>query len=374
MPGGTKRLGLIVNPVAGLGGRVGLKGSDGAKVQNRARELGAQPQALDRTVQALSRISGPEDVEIVTYPGEMGEAAAGKLDFQLRVIGTIREGETTAADTIRAARELRAAGLGLLLFTGGDGTARDIYDAVGESMPVLGIPAGVKIHSGVYATNPGNAGELACRFLSGRPMDLREAEVMDIDEVALRRGVVAARIYGYLKIPFQPSLVQSVKSGTPQSERAARAAIAAEVVERMEQDMLYVVGPGTTTREVLTRLGFHKTLIGVDIVTKNHMVAADVGESRILELCRHHPAGIIVTPIGGQGFIFGRGNQQISAPVIRQIGRENILVISTADKIHSLRGKPLLVDTGDPLLDRDLQGYRKIITGYHMESVYPVSK
>jgi predicted polyphosphate/ATP-dependent NAD kinase len=184
---------------------------------------------------------------------------------------------------------------------------------------------------------------------------------------------VSARIYGYLKVPFERSLVQSVKSGAQPSEGASRSAIAADVVERMDEEGLYVVGPGTTTREVLTRLGMEKTLIGVDIVTKTSLVASDVGEGGILDLCRGRQTRIIVTPIGGQGFIFGRGNQQISAAVIRHIGCENILVISTPEKIHSLRGKPLLVDTGDPLLDQDLAGYRKIITGYHAESVYPVS-
>jgi len=366
-------LGLIINPVAGIGGRVGLKGSDGPEVQSRALELGAQPEALDRTVQALEKIARPEGIEIVTYPGEMGEAAAGMRGFRLRVTGSIQKEKTTAEDTKRAARELFEAGVRLLLFAGGDGTARDIYNAVGDSLPVLGIPAGVKIHSGVFATCPRNAGELASLFLSGRPMDMREAEVMDIDEEALRRGVVSARIYGYLKIPFERRLIQNMKSGTQPSEGTSRAAIAADVSERMEDDTFYIVGPGTTTREVVTRLGLEKTLIGVDIVTKKSLVASDVSERSILALCAGRRARIIVTPIGGQGFIFGRGNQQISSRVIREIGKDNILVISTAEKIHSLRGRPLLVDTGDPGLDQDFRGYRKIITGYHVESVYYVS-
>jgi predicted polyphosphate/ATP-dependent NAD kinase len=368
-----RRLGLIINPIAAIGGRVGLKGSDGRDVQKRAFELGAQPEALHRTIQALERIDRPERVEIVTYPGEMGEAAAGMRNFRLRVVGSIQEGSTTPADTMRAARDMVGAGVGLLLFAGGDGTACDIYNAVGESLPVLGIPAGVKIHSGVFATHPGNAGDLASLFLSGRPTEMREAEVMDVDEVALRHGQVAARIYGYLKIPFEKRLVQNMKTGSQPSEAESRAAIAADMAERMEDDALYIVGPGTTTRELLRRLGLEKTLIGVDVVTKKRIIASDVNESQILALCDDRRAWIIVTPIGGQGFIFGRGNQQISAKVIRKIGKDAIQVISTAEKIHSLRGEPLLVDTGDAVLNQDLSGYRRIITGYHMEAIYPVS-
>jgi predicted polyphosphate/ATP-dependent NAD kinase len=372
--GFSKRLGLIVNPVAGIGGRVGLKGSDGAEIQRMAFELGAVPEALQRAIQALERLEpGNDELEVVTYPGEMGEDAARAGGFEPTVIGCIKPGETTPDDTIKAAREMLRLKVNLLLFAGGDGTARDIYNGVEEQMPVLGIPAGVKIHSAVFATSPRGAGDVAALYLQGRVSSLREAEVMDIDEEAFRQGVVSARLYGYLQIPFERRLVQSAKMPSSPGEQAAQQAIAHDVVSRMEGGLLYIIGPGTTTRAIASRLGLSKTLIGVDVVTGGELVAADVNESRLLELLEGRKAKIIVTPIGGQGYIFGRGNQQISPQVIRQVGRENVIVVGTPGKIHSLRGMPLRVDTGDRGMDEMLSGYIMVLTGYDERIVYKVS-
>jgi len=366
-----KRLGLIVNPVAGLGGRVGLKGSDGEEVQRRARELGAIPLAGQRAAQALEPIPS-EAVELLTYPGEMGEEVARARGFQPQVLGSIEPGRTTAADTRRAAQEMRREGVDLLLFAGGDGTARDIYDAVGDTLPVLGIPAGVKIHSAAFGTNPRSSGELALLFLQGRT-GLGEAEVMDIDEEALRRGIVSARLYGYLRIPIHPRLAQSLKVPSSPGEGEAMRAIAADVVEGMEEGTLYILGPGTTTRAIAERLGLPKTLIGVDVVRDRRMVALDVNEAQLLSLLEGERARIVVTPIGGQGYILGRGNQQLSPAVLRRVGKENLLVVSTPRKIQSLGGRPLLVDTGDPELDRSLSGYIQVIAGFRERIVYRVS-
>jgi predicted polyphosphate/ATP-dependent NAD kinase len=378
-----KRLGLIVNPVAGIGGRVGLKGSDGAEIQKKALELGAVPQSLNRAIQALERIKPVDDLEVITYPGEMGEDAARACGFEPTVIGSIKPGETTLEDTRNAAREMRRLNVNLLLFAGGDGTARDIYNAVGERLPVLGIPAGVKIHSAVFGTNPLNAGDLAVLYLQGKAARLREAEVMDIDEEAFRRGIVSAKLYGYLKVPFQRRLLQGLKTPSSPGEQAAMAAIAADVVSQMEDGWLYIIGPGTTTRAITSRLGLDKTLIGVDVVRGERreergerggrLVATDVNESQLLKLIEGRKAKIVVTPIGGQGYIFGRGNQQISPKVIEKVGKENIIVVSTIGKVHSLGGRPLWVDTGDRAADRMLSGYIRVVTGYNEQIVYRVS-
>jgi predicted polyphosphate/ATP-dependent NAD kinase len=380
-PALSSKLGLIVNPVAGLGGRVGLKGSDGVETQQRALELGAVPQALDRTIQALQQLRPLHRLQLITYPEEMGEQAARVCGFAPTVIGTIASGATTPADTVQAAREMLALQAQLLLFAGGDGTARDIYNAVGTAVPVLGIPAGVKIHSAVFATSPRNAGNLARAYLEGQVSSLREAEVMDIDEQAIRQGVVSAKLYGYLQIPFQRRWVQSLKAASDPGEQSAVAAIASDIVDRMLPDCLYIIGPGTTTRAITSQLGLAKTLIGVDVVRNKGLVAADVNEAQLLDLLQRSSAGhgspaasIIVTPIGGQGYIFGRGNQQLSHRVIETVGLDNIIVVSTAAKIYSLGGRPLLVDTGDPELDEKLTGYISIVTGHNEEMIYRVSR
>lgn len=366
-------MGLIVNPIAGLGGRVGLKGSDGLEIQKKALALGAVPQALQRAIQALERLRLIDNLELITYPGEMGADAARACGFAPTVIGSIQARETTPEDTRSAARDMQRLNADLLLFAGGDGTARDIYHAVGNRLPVLGIPAGVKIHSAVFGRNPPNAGDLAVSYLQGRVSDLREAEVMDIDEEGLRQGVVAARLYGYLKIPFESRRLQGLKTPSSPGEEAAMAAIASNVVSKMENGWLYIIGPGTTTRAIASRMGLDKTLIGVDVVADGKLVAADANESQLLELLEAHRAKVIVTPIGGQGYIFGRGNQPISPQVIRKVGRDNIIVVSTSGKIHSLCGRPLLVDSGDREVDDMLSGHIRVITGYNEQIVYKVS-
>jgi predicted polyphosphate/ATP-dependent NAD kinase len=366
-----KKLGLIINPVAGLGGTVGLKGSDGAEIQKKALELGAIPQSEGRTVQALEGLrSLVEGLEVLAYPEEMGGRVAQEGGFETKLIGAIQCGNTTADDTISAAQEMQLRGVDLLLFAGGDGTARDIYEAVGDGVVALGIPAGVKIHSPVYARSPTASGTLAALYLSGRTSSVREAEVMDIDEDAVREGFLSARLYGYLMIPFRRRLLQGSKTASSPTELAAMRAIARHVVEGMQEDCLYIIGPGTTTRAIADELGQPKTLIGVDVLLGGELVASDVNESQILELLKGREAKIVVTPIGGQGYIFGRGNQQLSHGVIRQVGKDNIIVVSTVGKINSLRGRSLLVDTGDRTTDERLTGYLRVVTGYNEEIVY----
>ncbi len=368
------KLGLIVNPIAGLGGRVGLKGSDGAEVQRRALELGARPAAGERAAAALAVLAALPGLEVVTYPGAMGAEAARAAGLEPRVIGTIGPGPTTAEDTRRAAREMRLLAVDLLLFAGGDGTARDIYEAVGAELPALGIPAGVKIHSAAYATSPRSAGELAALYLQGRVPRLREAEVMDIDEEAFRQGAVAARLYGYLRVPYRPQLVQGVKVGSRTAEPEALRGIARAVMERLVPGCRYIVGPGTTTRAILAEMGLEKTLLGVDVVADGRVVVRDAGEAQVLAAIQGRPARIIVTPIGGQGYLFGRGNQPISPRVLRQVGPENVIVVSTAEKLQGLGGRPFLVDSGDAEVDRLLAGYVRVITGYGEEAVYRVGR
>lgn len=363
-----KKLGLIVNPIAGMGGKCGLKGTDGAEILARARELGAEPEAPDRAIAALRRLVPYKDnIEIVTVSGEMGEAEARALGFEPTIIYSTDHETTTSEDTRRAARLMVEAGVDLILFAGGDGTARDIYAAVGDGPLCLGIPAGCKIHSGVYGINPRTAGELAAMYVQDKVFDTTHAEVMDIDEDAFRAGYVSAELYGYLTVPRDPVRVQGGKAGRAQKDEHALDAIAFYLIDNLEPDCLYILGTGSTLYGIKQRLGIDGTLLGVDVTRGRELIGKDVTERQILDLLGPEggeKAKIVVTVIGGQGYIFGRGNQQLSPRVIERVGRENIIVVATKAKIAALGGKPLLVDTGSEELNEKLSGYMRVVVGY----------
>ena len=362
----NKKLGLIVNPVAGMGGKVGLKGSDGQEILSKAKQLGARPESPKRAIDALRQLAPlKERLELITYPHDMGENEARECGLHPTVIGQIDKGNTSGEDTQKAAEEMLRLGVDLVLFAGGDGTARDVYNVLGDRLPALGIPSGVKIHSAVYGASPKKAGDLAALYLTGKSSEicLNEAEVMDIDEQSFRQNMLSAKLYGYLKIPYVKRMVQSAKAGGCAGEHQALNAIAADVINNMELDHLYIIGPGTTTKTVMDHLGLGNTLLGVDTVYNRELVGSDLNEVQLLEHVKGKKAKIVVGIIGSQGYIFGRGNQQISAEVIKRIGKENMIILATVDKITSLKGAPLLVDTGDEEIDKHLSGYVQVISG-----------
>ena len=367
-------LGLIVNPIAGLGGSVGLKGTDTAAILSEARTRGAVPQAAKRAAVVLDALAAAKPgLELLAAPGEMGEGIAREAGLRPSVVGASVKGETSAADTRAAAEAMAAAGARLIVFAGGDGTARDMAAALGDRVPVIGVPAGVKMHSAVYATSPRAAAHLALRALV-QEIEARPREVMDIDEEAFRAGAVSARLYGYMPVPYAPDLTQSVKAGGVSSDREALGGIAVEISGRMEAGRLYILGPGTTTRAVADALGLPKTLLGVDLVRDGTVIGADATEGDILRALAETPPGaIVVTPIGGQGHFLGRGNQQIGARVVRAVGLDRLLVAATPEKLASLRDGTLHVDTGDPDLDRALSGWRRVISGRGNETVCRVA-
>jgi len=337
----VKKLGLIVNPIAGMGGKVGLKGTDGFAILKQAIRLGSQPEAPQRAIEALERLFPIKNTfELFTYPGEMGERIALQCGFTPKVIGKITKDRTTAEDTQQAAKAMVDLQVDLLLFAGGDGTARDIYNIVKDVVVVLGIPSGVKIQSAVYARNPARAGDLAALYLQDRVGSVKEVEVMDIDEKAFREGYVSAKLYGYLKIPYEKLFVQCCKMGSTVNEQFAQ---------------------------------IEYTLLGVDLIHKKNLIEQDLNEKEILEYITGKQAKIIVTPIGGQGYIFGRGNQQISAEVIHSVGKKNIIIIATNHKINSLNGRPLLVDTGNQEINQLLIGYSRVTTGYREQVMYKIA-
>ncbi|MCL1982164.1 MAG: ATP-NAD kinase family protein [Clostridiales bacterium] len=366
-----KKLGLIINPIAGMGGSVGLKGTDGVLAE--AVRRGAVPHAADKTLRALMVLSPLQgELTVLCAGGEMGGDALESAGLCHQAVYRPAGPACSAADTHAAARAIAAAGADIIAFAGGDGTARDICAAVGEGLPVLGIPAGVKIHSPVYAKSPEKAGELLRLFLSGQTSLTMEAEVLDIDESDYRLGIISTRLYGYLTIPHERRFMQGGKAPSPLSEKSQQLAIAASLAEDMADDSCHIVGPGSTTRSLMDYLQTENTLLGVDLLWQKKAVATDVSEREILACIDKKPAKLIVTPTGGQGYLLGRGNQQVSPRVIKMLGKQNIIVAATPSKLAGLYGRPLLVDTGDKDADALLRGYVRVSTGYREAVMYPV--
>jgi predicted polyphosphate/ATP-dependent NAD kinase len=360
-----KTLGLIVNPVAGMGGPVGLKGTDGPEVLQEARRRGARPVSSDRALLALKRLAASTTpFRLITGSGALGEDVARAAGLDPIVVYTSSPGSSRPDDTRNAALVMAYASVDLLLFAGGDGTARDVLEMVGDRVPILGIPTGVKMYSAVFGTTPENAGNLAARFVAAEPsVRFREAEVMDIDEAAMRNDQVLARLYGYARSPHERHLVQNAKAGSVPDEYQALDAVSRQVVRQMQSGCLYLLGPGTTTRRVMTELGLPSTLLGVDAVMDGVLVGVDLNEQALIRLMEGRETRIIVGVLGGHGSLFGRGNQQISAEVIRRVGREHIIVISSIDKLLSLDAGCLRVDTGDAEVDAMLSGHIRVHTG-----------
>jgi predicted polyphosphate/ATP-dependent NAD kinase len=362
MAAAARKIGLIVNPIAGMGGSTALKGTDGAATLARARALGAKPLAPARARRALARLAADAGgVPILAAPGTMGADVAKAAGLHVQVIEGAAAAETSAEDTRRVARALRERGVCLILFAGGDGTARDILDAVGSDFPILGIPAGVKMQSAVFAVSPEAAGQLAALLAVDRDgkIAFRQAEVMDIDEEGLRADRLSARLYGYARVPFERRLMQNPKAGGS-AEDATLDALCREVAEEMAPGLLYVIGPGTTTQRVLHHLGVEGSLLGVDAVLDGKLIGRDLTGAELARLVEGRPARIILGIIGGQGYSFGRGNQQIGAQVIRAVGRENIILLASQQKILVLGENRLLADTGDPAVDELLRGYIRV--------------
>jgi predicted polyphosphate/ATP-dependent NAD kinase len=367
------RLGIIVNPYAGIGGALALKGSDGAQIREKALAMGAEKKANEKMAKALSildALSG--QFTVLTASGEMGESVCASLGISCEVIYHAPEAQTEGEDSENAAKAMVEAGVDLLLFAGGDGTARNICRVVGEAIPVLGVPAGCKIHSGVYCVSPAAAGQVVSQMIAGELVSVMDAEVRDIDEDAFRGGKVIAKHYGEMRVPAELTYVQAVKMGGKEDEALVLDDISAYVSEIMEDepDTLFVMGSGSTVGSVMEYLGLDNTLLGVDVIKNGELVANDVTAPELIEVTRNKPSKVVLTVIGGQGHILGRGNQQLSPAFIRQLGKENMIVVATKQKVQALDGKPLRLDSGDPQLDEELAGAFTIITGYKDKVLY----
>ncbi len=344
---------------------MGLKGTDG--LAKEARKRGAKPLAPQRAKTSLRLLShGAGHLLFFTTSGEMGEMALKECGLNYAVVYNAPE-ESSAKDTKAACKALLEKDIDLLLFCGGDGTARDVASAAGQ-VPILGIPSGVKMHSGVFAISPEAAAELALGYARGE-LKTRETEIVDVDEELYRSGELQTKLYCTARTPYQPVLVQERKriysSG---SEEEFKDQIALFATEFMRDGSSYILGAGTTTSRIAELLGVEKTLLGVDVIQNGKLILKDASEKDLLGLLdRGEKVKIIVSPIGAQGFILGRGSQQISSTVLRRVGTENLIVVATPHKLAELSN--LLADTGDLEMDKALSGRRQVVTGYRIAQI-----
>jgi predicted polyphosphate/ATP-dependent NAD kinase len=355
------RLGLVINPIAGIGGKAGLKGRDGIEIQQLAKAKGFDSAAIERTVLALTLL--PKGTTVTTISGDMGETAITLAGLKPDVIYS-PSFPTTPEDTVLATKALVKAGVDLIVFAGGDGTAGDIYRGLEENagVPVLGIPCGVKMYSGCFGINPVATGRILANYLSGGLTNFEDREVLDIDEDNIRAGVVEATLQGLVRVPVVRGRTQSRKTAASSAEEQNLASVAEGFIKGMQQGELYILGPGGTTRAIAKKLDIEKTPLGVDVIENGKVISSDCSEAKLLETINGRKAHAVVSIIGGQGFILGRGNQQISPKVVSQLTDPKIIVVATPNKLASLSGN-LLIDSGDLATDSSLQGFYKVITG-----------
>jgi len=377
----VNRIALLVNPVAGMGGRVGLKGTDGRA--DEALAAGARPVAPGRAAACLAAFREREArdpdlaVRWLASAGPMGLdvlRGSGVPDASIETIFT-PAARTSADDTKAFAQLAVERGADLVLFAGGDGTARDVADAVAGRIPLLGIPAGVKMHSAVFALDPVVAADLLAAYVRGT-LRVGDGEILDVDEEAYRAGEWKVRFYGTAKTLVEPNLVQTGKLMVAEvTEEAVLVELAEHFREMFESEpeTLFLLGPGSTVSGIASRLGIEKTLLGIDAVVGMRTVGTDVNEAAILQLLDRSPrAKLVVSPIGAQGFILGRGNLQVSPEVLRRIGTRNVVVVATPAKLAST---PVLrVDTGDPRVDDEIRKreYLFVVIGYRTSKIHPV--
>jgi len=364
-------LGLIINPISGMGGSVGLKGTDGKNILKKAIELGGKPQANERVKEFLQGLQAfNSKIKFITCMGFMGEISIRKFNFDYELISNPIFDEikgiydTYSEHTKIAAQEMKKMeNLQLIIFVGGDGTARDILDSVGDEKPCLGIPSGVKIYSSVFSLNPKAAASTIIQFL-WEELPLTNSEVLDIDEDAYRKGKLVSKLYGHLITPSSPEYCQYSKLSSPNSDQNNQERIANKIIEELRENTYYLLGPGTTVKAITDKLGLKKTLLGVDLLYNNQIIASDLNEQQILTYLNKHPTKIIVSLIGRQGFLFGRGNLQFTPTILKLIATSNIIIIATKFKLAMIPDHCLRIDSRDSNLDNEMRGLYKVITDY----------
>jgi predicted polyphosphate/ATP-dependent NAD kinase len=377
-------IGFIVNPIAGMGGRVGLKGTDG--VYTEAVNRGAIPVAAEKAQIGIKTLiqdhaESLHDVNWLTCKGKMGKDILLDVGIKKETIDVVyaasseKLSDFSTNDTKNACKQFLEKKVDLLVFCGGDGTARDVVSIVEKKIPILGIPSGVKMHSGVFAVTPHAAGPMIARFIAGE-LSTGDAEIMDLDETLYRQGTWKVRLYDTAQGIIEPSYVQVGKASFAQiDDDEIKDDITDHIEEELKKhkDTLFLFGSGGTIDYVASKLGIENTILGIDAVFQRRTISKDANEKDLLSLLdKYDDVKVILSPIGAQGFIFGRGNLQLSPSVIRKIGIDNIIVISTPAK---LKATPVIrVDTGDSSLDKTFVEYEMmlVVIGYRMSRVVKI--
>ena len=371
------KLGFLINPIAGIGGKTGLKGSDGLKTIRKAFSMGAKKESESRAEEATLQLKFLKDkFYLITCAGVMGQETFKRMGIIADKIIDVNLKNTTRKDTLIAAKKMKEEKVDLILFCGGDGTASDIFFVINSEIPILGIPAGVKMHSSVFGNSPNAVGSIVSRLIKNqlKKFETNSGLIMDLDEDLRRRDKIKTKLIGYAYVPNDNFLIQNPKINNQFNDENAISGIAEYLEKQIIEDATYVVGPGLTTYKFLEKLGISGTILGVDVLKGKNLVKRDVNSRQLDSLTKGGQLFIISGIIGGQGFLFGRANQQITADIIRRTEKKNLIVIASAKKIFSLPFQRLLIETGDKKLDRELSGYIKVQTDkklFHMIKVEP---
>lgn len=382
------RIGLLLNPLAGIGGAVGLKGSDGIELQTLAKQRSGTPQAAMRTqvfLQQLKTLLGPkvEQIQWFSWAADMGAAVLAEAGLDAQILGR-SEVPSSGHDSQVAASMLSAEGVDILVFAGGDGTARDVLLGVNAETTVLGLPSGVKMHSGVFAISPAAAAEVVAALAVGGLVGRMAREVRDYvpinrskDEDYLQAPqAVGTQHFGDLWVPESSGFLQQMKVGGMEDESLVVAEITNFILDEFGagQEQAYVFGPGSTCLSIKQAFGIEGTLLGCDVLLPGGVILQDQTAADLLALSQEQRLHLVMSFTRNQGFLFGRGNQQIAADFIRQLhGPDDITIVGSRTKLASLDGRPLLVDTGDAELDRELSRVYPILTGYDEFLLYRVA-
>jgi predicted polyphosphate/ATP-dependent NAD kinase len=352
---------MILNPIAGLGGSVGLKGSDSPELQAEALRRGAQPLAQKRARGFLTALQHEVGADAVHWFANE-QVAVLLRDCGFKKVEVLLRAQAEPNDTVALVAKYQQR-VDCVVFVGGDGTARDVLSVCESSMPCLGVPAGVKMHSGVFAVSPQAAGKVMAQLVTGGMIAPNARAVRDWDG-----GEIVS--YGEMRVPEAGGWIQQTKSAGRENETLAVDEIVAELQEQVLQQRPLVIGPGGTTYQIKSVLNSGATLRGFDIYT-DAGCKLDATEDDLRKL--PSSTQFVISFADVQGFLFGRGNQQMSANVLRDLDpHSQLIIVATRTKLNSLDGRPLLIDSGDIELDSRLAGLYEIVTGYEDRLLYRV--